>query len=102
MIMKMRIVCLLIFCLPMVSTRLSAYGQTLRGSIRGTVVNRSGEAISNAAIKLVQEETNESRIARTDDQGEFTIAALPPGPYRIEVEHTGYNKHSRLATLQVN
>ena len=100
--MKVRIVCLLILCLPVVSTQFSAYGQTHRGSIRGTVVNRSGEAISNAAIKLVQEETNESRIVRADDQGEFTVAALPAGQYRIEVEQTGYNKHARLATLQVN
>src|SRR5438552_975800 len=81
-IMKVRIVCLLILCLPVVSAQFSAYGQTHRGSIRGTVVNRSGEAISNAAIKLVQEETNESRIVRADDQGEFTVAALPAGQYR--------------------
>src|SRR6266850_5316080 len=101
-IMKVRIICLLILCLPMVSTQFFAYGQTHRGSIRGSLVNSSGEALSNVAIKLVQTETNETRIAKTGDQGEFTVSSLPPGPYRIEVEQTGYKKYSRLATLQVN
>ena len=32
----------------------------------------------------------------------IAVSALPPGPYRIEVEQTGYKKHSRLVVLQVN
>jgi hypothetical protein len=41
-------------------------------------------------------------VAKSGDQGEFTVSSLPPGPYRIDVEQTGYKKYSRLATLQVN
>jgi hypothetical protein len=88
--------------LTLVSSQFSAHGQTHRGSIRGTLTDSSPTPISNVAIKVVQTETNESRIARTGDQGEFTVSALPPGTYRIEVEQTGYKKYSRLATLQVN
>ena len=102
MIMKMRTLRLLILSLFIVSMQFDAHGQTHRGSIRGTLANSSGEALSNVPIKLVQTETNESRIAKTGDQGEFTVSSLPPGPYRIEVEQTGYKKYSRLATLQVN
>ena len=100
--MKMRILCLLILCLSLGSTQLSAYGQTHRGSIRGTLTNSSGEALSNVSIRLVQIETNEPRIAKTGDQGDFTISSLPPGPYRVEIEQTGFKKYSRLATLLVN
>ena len=100
--MKAKTVCLLILLLPGVSPLFSAHGQTHRGSIRGTLTDSSPAPLSNVAIKLVQTETNESRITRTGDQGEFTVSALPPGSYRIEVEQTGYKKHSRLVALQVN
>ena len=100
--MKVRTVCLLILILPLVSAQFSAIGQTHRGSIRGTLTDSASTPLSNIAIRLVQTETNESRITRTGEQGEFTVSALPPGPYRIEVEQTGYKKYSRLATLQVN
>jgi len=85
-----------------VSAQFSAIGQTHWGSIRGTLTDSASTPLSNVAIRLVQIETNESRITRTGDQGEFTVSALAPGPYRIEVEQTGYKKYSRLATLQVN
>src|SRR5882724_130558 len=100
--MKVRTVCLLILILPLVSAQFSAIGQTHWGSIRGTLTDSASTPLSNVAIRLVQIETNESRITRTGDQGEFTVSALAPGPYRIEVEQTGYKKYSRLATLQVN
>jgi hypothetical protein len=101
--MKLRTACLLILILPVVSSSpFLAHGQTHRGSIRGTLTDSSGAPLPNLPIKLVQTETSESRVTRTGDLGEFTISALPPGPYRIEVEQTGYKKHSQLATLQVN
>ncbi|MEK6408808.1 MAG: TonB-dependent receptor [Acidobacteriota bacterium] len=100
--MKVRAVCLLIFCLSLALSPFSVAGQTHRGSIRGTLTDSSQTALSNVAIRIVQIETNESRVARSGDQGEFTLALLPPGPYRVEVEQTGYKKHSRLVTLQVN
>jgi Carboxypeptidase regulatory-like domain/TonB dependent receptor len=93
---------LFVLCLSLVSPHLSASAQTHRGSIRGTIANSSGEALSNLPIRLVETETNETRTARSGDQGEFTVSALPPGRYRIEVEQTGYKKYSLLATLQVN
>jgi hypothetical protein len=100
--MKVRTVCLLILFLPLVSPRFSARAQTHLGSIRGTLTDASAAALPNVPIKLVQTETNESRSVRTGDEGEFTVSALPPGTYRLEVEQKGYKKYSRLATLQVN
>ncbi len=100
--MKLRIVCSLLLLLTVLSPPLSAYGQTHRGSIRGTLADSATAPLSNVTIRLVQIETNESRVVRTGDQGEFTVSALPPGPYRIEVEQTGYKKHSRSVVLQVN
>ena len=101
MIMKLRTLCLLLVFLAS-STPFSALGQTHRGSIRGTLTDAVGRPISNVTVRIIQNETNESRVTKTGEEGEFTISSLPPGPYRIEVEHTGYKKYSRLTTLQVN
>lgn len=100
--MIVRAIYLLILCLTLVSAEFSAYGQTHRGSIRGTLEDSSRTPLSSAPIRLVHTETNESRVTRSGDQGEFAVSALPPGSYRIEVEQTGFKKYSRLVTLQVN
>ncbi|MFY9609681.1 MAG: TonB-dependent receptor [Blastocatellia bacterium] len=100
--MIVRVIYLLILCLTLVPAEFSAYGQTHRGSIRGTLEDSSRTALSSAGIRLVQTETNESRMIRSGDRGEFAVSALPPGSYRIEVEQTGFKKYSRLVTLQVN
>jgi hypothetical protein len=100
--MKVRTVCLLMLLLPLVSSQFAVHGQTHRGSIRGTLTDSAATPLTNVVIKLVQAETNETRTTRSGGQGEFTVSALPPGPYRIEVEQTGFKKYSRLATLLVN
>src|SRR5262245_41107612 len=101
MLMKSRIWCFVLLFLAS-TTPLSVLGQTHRGSIRGTLTDSASRPISNVTVKLIQNETNESRTTTTGDQGEFTISSLPSGPYRIEVEHTGYKKYARLVNLQVN
>jgi hypothetical protein len=100
--MKVKSICLFILCLPLMSGHGSANAQTHRGSIRGTLTDSTRTPLASAPIKLVRTDTNESRVAKSGDQGEFAVSALPPGPYRIEVEQTGYKKYSRLVTLQVN
>ncbi|MFY9556069.1 MAG: TonB-dependent receptor [Blastocatellia bacterium] len=99
--MKVRTL-LLSLCLALLWTHFTAHAQTHKGSIRGTITDSSRTPLSNVAIKLVQIDTNDSRIASTGDEGAFTVSALPPGTYRIEVQQSGYKKHSSLTTLQVN
>ena len=100
--MKVKTVCLLLLILNVVSAPFSASGQTHKGSIRGSISDNSPAPLTNVAIRIVQTGTGESRTVRSGEQGEFAVSALPPGPYRIEVEQTGYKKHSRLVVLQVN
>jgi hypothetical protein len=58
--------------------------------------------ISGALIRIVHIETNEVRTTTSNDDGEFTVSALGPGQYRLEVEQTGFKKYSRELSLQVN
>ncbi len=80
----------------------AAPAQSLRGSISGQVADASAKPVPGAQVRLVHEETNKSRTAVTDAQGEFVLSLLPSGSYRLEVERTGYRKHIQKLALEVN
>ena len=79
-----------------------AVAQTHKASIRGTLTDNSRLALSNVDIAVIQTDTNERRTTTTREQGDFIITSLPPGPYRLEVQQSGYKKYIRLLTLGVN
>ena len=79
-----------------------AAGQTHKASIRGTVADNSRLVLANVEIALVQTDTNDRRRTTTREQGDFIIASLPPGSYRLEVQHNGYKKYVQQLTLGVN
>lgn len=80
----------------------STGAQTHRGSIRGTITDPNGASISGAAIKLVNEETNETRTATSNEEGQYTLASLPPGSYSLEIAATGFETFPQPVVLQVN
>ncbi len=41
-------------------------------------------------------------LVTTDSRGEFMLAALVPGKYRVQVESKGLGKYGRVLTLEVN
>jgi hypothetical protein len=84
----------------LVSTGLVA--QSWRGSIGGTVSDTTSKAISGAAVTLTHVETRRQRSVKSDANGDFTIASLPPGEYRLEVARDGYRKHVVTVSLLVN
>jgi hypothetical protein len=62
------------------------------GSITGTVTDPSGAVVRKARITVVNEATNATRDAETNDDGDFTVALLPPGRYRVTAESAGFRK----------
>jgi len=67
-------------------------GQTQTGGISGTVSDPAGSAVPGATLLLTNLETNELRRQPSNGIGVFTFAALPPGRYRLEVEHAGFKR----------
>ena len=59
--------------------------QSFLGTIRGTVVDPQGAAVSGAAVLIVDEATGVPRTLETDAQGRYEAANLQPGTYRVEV-----------------
>jgi hypothetical protein len=79
-----------------------AYAQTFTASIVGTVRDATGAVVPDAAVVAINTGTNARAEARTDEQGNYTVLSLTPGPYVVEVEAAGFKKMVRSGiVLQV-
>src|SRR4051794_39105047 len=65
------------------------FGQTL-GEITGQVMDASGAAITGAVVTITNTATNASRNAASTDAGVYAFPSIPPGPYDIRVEKSGF------------
>ena len=59
-------------------------------TLQGRVVDPKGEAVPGAKVMARSQATGVERIAQTDSDGAYQIAALPAGAYRVEVRSTGF------------
>jgi len=72
-------------------------GQTVKGTILGTITDSSHGVIPGVQVALTETNTNSHRTETTNDSGFFAFANLDPGEYRIDVEHPGFRKTVRSA-----
>ena len=79
----------------------TAHAQTVAGLVRGVIADPSGAPVSGTAVTLTRQETGAQRSAVSDARGEFTIAAVPPGEYRLEAQHQGFLKYVRTLIMEV-
>src|SRR5437868_10688537 len=63
-----------------------------RASLRGTVTDPQGNAVSGATVTLTNTDTNANLVSTSDDNGIYQFNALPPAPYRLTVESPGFKK----------
>ena len=71
-----------------------------RAEVAGTVVDQAGASVAGATITLHQVSTANTRIAHAGADGQFALAALPPGSYRVQVSSPGFLNLSNEFTLQ--
>jgi len=78
-----------------------AWAQTGTTSLRGTVTDKSGAAVSGARIVLSNPEQALNRQTTSGSEGEYEFIALPPGTYTLTVEAAGFRKfeQSKLQLL---
>jgi Carboxypeptidase regulatory-like domain len=77
--------------LATVLVAVSAYGQTFRGAINGTVADPSGAVVAGAAVKATNNATGVTLDTTTTSDGQFSFQDLPLGSYRISVSAAGFN-----------
>ncbi|MBS1790338.1 MAG: carboxypeptidase regulatory-like domain-containing protein [Acidobacteria bacterium] len=67
-----------------------ALAQAPVGTISGTVSDQSGAVIRNAAITIKNKATGIERQIKSDEDGNFSAAALPAGEYELKAIATGF------------
>jgi hypothetical protein len=72
-------------------SRTLCLGQTEQGAITGVVADQSGAAVPNAKVSAVNTNTRVSAVTETNGAGNYKIPYLPPGPYTITAEKTGFS-----------
>ena len=84
----------LVLLIPLLppATALSA-AQPPRATVRGIVRDASGAAQPAASAAVTHRGTNATRTVETSDDGQYVVAALPPGPYRLEIAQQGFKTH---------
>jgi hypothetical protein len=68
-----------------------AAAQGTTGSINGTVSDNSGAILPGVTITASGRAIMGRQTAVTNDQGQYRFPALPPGPYRLEYQLSGFS-----------
>ena len=72
-----------------------ASGQSQEGRILGTVTDQSGGLVKGAHVIITNVDTGVARTLETNDVGDYVAPSLPPGPYKLVVEATGFKRVER-------
>lgn len=91
----MSIVKLVLCLLACVSLCDHAFAQASAARVTGTVTDQGGASIAGARILIVNTATGVDTQAVTSQTGLYVFSALPPGPYKLHVEHDGFKRYSR-------
>jgi hypothetical protein len=70
--------------------------QILYGSVVGVVKDAQGGLVPGATVTIVSKDTNLTRDAVTDAQGNYSFVNVLPGPYDVKVSLTGFREGVRL------
>ncbi len=85
----------IVFCF---STTSYAQGTNL-GTIRGTITDINGAVLPNAAVRITDQATGISRDFTTNGEGNYEVAALKPGTYKVTVTANGFKTTSMDAVV---
>ena len=69
-----------------------ALAQTVTATLVGSITDASSAALAGATVAATNRDTNLSRTTLSNATGDYRIPALPPGVYRIAIEHAGFKR----------
>ena len=73
----------------------SAFAQSDRGTITGTVADSTGALVPSANITLTNSNTGTKSTTATTGTGNYTVLALPAGTYTLTIEQSGFSKYQQ-------
>src|SRR5579863_5123248 len=74
---------------------LTAFAQSDRGTITGTIVDPAGAVVAGATIEATNVDTGSIFPVASSSTGNYTIAELPAGNYVLNVTVSGFKKYVR-------
>ncbi len=73
-----------------------AIGQFVSASLRGSIQDPTGAAVSGATVEVLNTSTGVAAKTETDAGGRFVFASLAPGgPYKVSVTSAGFRTEDR-------
>ena len=78
----------------------TAPDQQLRGSINGTVVDRTGAVLAGARVSLAHEDYTPALEVLTGQDGQFSFANIAPGPFQLTITSAGFATQTASAVLR--
>src|SRR5262245_39282417 len=73
---------------------LPARAQVITATLYGVVHDSTGAILPGATVVVTHQGTNLVRETVSDERGEFALPALPPGPYSIKIELSGFKTYN--------
>ena len=74
---------------------LTAFAQSDRGTITGTISDPAGAVVPNAQVEVRNTGTGTTYQASSSGTGNYTLSSLPIGTYELSVTVTGFKKYVR-------
>ena len=89
--------------LAIILTTCTLNAQTPTGSVSGSVADSTGAQVAGATVRLINDDTHETRTATTGPTGAYLFPIVPVGNYTVEAEAPGFKTEKRSGIkLDVN
>jgi len=88
--------------LSILATTNICFAQSDTGRVQGTITDAQGAAVPGASVTVTNAGTGRQTTAITDGSGLYTISALPPGKYHIEIKKQDFKTAAADFTLEVS
>lgn len=74
----------------------TAMAQEYRATLSGRVTDPSGAVVPNATVTITNTATGASTVTKSSASGDYNAPYLAPGPYRLSVQATGFQKFQQI------
>ena len=79
----------------------AVWAQSENGRITGTVTDSTGAVVSGATINVTSQATARVVTVQSGGAGEYSVNALKPGAYKIEVKAPNFKTVTQDVTVEV-
>jgi hypothetical protein len=69
------------------------------GTVSGTVVDQTGTGVAGANVKLMRNQESVIQEVQSDDDGQFTFAQIPAGPFQLTIVAENFATQTISGTL---